>query len=111
MSLNLYSRCFINISIHFPSLSYFLSMPYLSPAITSMALFQVSAFLTRQITLRNHFYCRGSKLSGIDVAKYLRESCNSKLLAMTNGIESSVLTSENHVCVFSCFQFKNSNAT
>ena len=42
---------------------------------------------------------RNGKLSGIDVAKYLRESCNSRLLAMTNGIESSVLTSEDHVYI------------
>ena len=59
----------------------------------------------------NRFTCRGGKLSGIDVAKYLRESCNSKLLAMTNGSESSVLTSENHVRVFSCSQYKKSNTT
>jgi len=50
---------------------------------------------------------KNAQLSGIDVAKYLRESCNSRLLAMTNGIESSVLTSENHTVEVPTERLKN----
>ena len=57
----------------------------------------MTLFTFNKITSFPLLCSRSGELSSVDLVKYLRECCGSKLLALTNGSKASVISSEDNV--------------